>query len=441
MNKKINSRDNNCRVQAAQIIAKIIQQQGSLDDLLKTSFERVDLKDRGFLQEICYGTLRYYYSLNHTIQSCLNKPIRNKDIDVLALLLVGAYQLFYMRIPEYAAINETVNACIALNKPWAKGLINGVLRNLKREHSDGLNSSDDEQIQFNHPQWLIQQIRQDWPAQADSILTANNQKAPMTLRVNVNKTSRSDYLSLLQQNNILAHVTQYSSCGIQLETSCDVTSLPGFSQGLVSVQDEAAQLCANLLHVDNQHKVIDACAAPGGKACHILETAPDVQLLAIEKESQRLGLIEENLQRLQLKAQCLCADASQPDRWPIDAPESSFDRILIDAPCSATGVIRRHPDIKLLRRKSDIAKLSNLQCALLINLWPLLKKGGLLLYSTCSILKCENDEVLASFLAKADDACLEPIAAEWGVASDFGRQLLPQSNAHDGFFYALLRKI
>jgi len=432
----------NCRIEAAHIIQQIRQQSGSLDDLLFQSFSRIPEKDHALLQEICYGTLRHYFSLTDTVSQYLKKPFKNKDLDIHCLLLISTYQLLFTRIPDYAVINEAVNATIKMKKKWAKGLVNAVLRNILRsqKNKSELTQSHNDEIAFDHPQWLVQKIRHHWPEDFSQIFEANNHKAPMTLRVNQQLSSRDEYLTRLKEGDIAASATAFSEEGIQLDTPCDVALLPGFDEGHVSVQDEAAQICSQLLTIENTHTVLDACAAPGGKTCHLLESAPRAKLYAIEKESQRLLKIDENLNRLHLQAECYCADASKPGTWPQALQAMQFDRILLDAPCSATGVIRRHPDIKLLRREQDIENLSSLQAALLSNLWPKLKKNGLLLYATCSILKEENDEVLASFLAKADDARLEPIEAGWGVASQYGRQLLPKINSHDGFYYSLLRK-
>lgn len=430
------------RTLAARVIAAVIQQEASLATLLPAALAQTKENDRALLQELCYGTLRHFYSLNARVSTHLAKPLRGKDSDIHAVLLLGAYQLLHTRIPPYAAINSSVNIAVALKKNWAKALVNAVLRKVQKEADAPSDNLSDDESRYDHPQWLIQMIRAAWPAQANDILAANNTRAPMTLRVNQKIQSREDYLCELTELSIPAKVTSLSDCGIQLDVPVPVDSLPGFTTGNASVQDEAAQLSADLLKLEKNQLVLDACAAPGGKTCHLLETEPGILLMTMDIDKERCDLIRENLQRLRLSAKVLVADASQPDSWWKQSCDGkTFDRILLDAPCSATGVIRHHPDIKLLRRAEDIPRLAETQLSLLKALWPLLSKDGLLLYATCSVLPQENDDVIANFLTSRKDAMVESIDIPWGIATRYGRQLFPQTGGHDGFYYVRLRKL
>jgi 16S rRNA (cytosine967-C5)-methyltransferase len=367
----------------------------------------------------------------------LDKPLRDKDRDIQGLLLCGLYQLEGMRTPDHAAVAATVGATRALNKQWAKGMTNAVLRRYLREREQ-LNRALDDAARACHPTWLYHKLRQQWPHFAPTIIEANNQQPPMTLRVNGVRLSRDDYLRTLAKEGIDAQAGAVSPQAIQLSQPRDVLELPGFAAGEVSVQDEAAQMAALLLQCAPGERVLDACAAPGGKACHILELQPALgELVAMDVDEQRLQKVAENLQRLGLSATLLTGDATAP---PDQLQSGSFDRILVDAPCSASGVIRRHPDVKLLRRESDIPQLAKHQLKILRGLWPSLKAGGMLLYATCSVLDEENSQVVQHFLSDCMDAELCANNEDWGQAVACGRQLLPTPAGHDGLFYALLRK-
>jgi 16S rRNA (cytosine967-C5)-methyltransferase len=409
----------------------------SLNQALPLQLEKVAAKDRGLLQQLCYGTLRSYPRLLAVLEQLLIKPMKDKDNDVLALMLLGLYQLEETRIPDHAAVGATVAATKALKKPWARGLTNAVLRRFQRERESLLANLDDAATAA-HPDWLYKRLVTDWPGQYSELLSANNQQAPMTLRVNTRLQPREQYLQQLQQADIPASSGSISPDAIYLDRAVEVLMLPGFESGSASVQDEAAQLAALLLAAKPGDRVLDACAAPGGKTCHILERQPQLQeLLAVDIDPARLTRVEDNLARLGLSATVMAADLSQPIA---EFPAESFDRILVDAPCSASGVIRRHPDIKVLRRESDIAQLAGEQIGILNNLWPLLKAGGTLLYATCSVLEEENSSVVKDFLAKHPDAELEIPNGNWGVQMSAGRQLLPATDGPDGLFYALLHK-
>jgi 16S rRNA (cytosine967-C5)-methyltransferase len=428
------------RAAAAEVIAKVLRGQ-SLSALLPEYSGKVDEKDRPLLKELCFGSLRWYPQIAIILKGLIEKPLREKDLEIQGLMASGIYQLMHMRIAEYAIINETVSAVGNLNRPWAKGLVNAVLRNFQRQQQNILDKEAENLVfQTAHPKWLLKKINDAWPSEiASQIIKANNQRAPMTLRVNGLHTSREDYLSTLEDAGIVASATDYSAQGVLLETPRDVTELPGFSDGDISVQDEAAQLAAHLLLLGSGQRVLDACCAPGGKTCHILESQPDLtSLLAIDLEPRRLVRVTENLERLGLEAELKAADANNLDRW---WDGKAFDRILLDAPCSATGVIRRHPDIKILRKPADIDKLAALQTQILVSLWQTLKPGGILVYATCSVLPAENDQIIRGFITSQDDAQLMPIDAIWGIATDHGRQLFPLENGNDGFYYSRLKKL
>ncbi|WP_305906418.1 16S rRNA (cytosine(967)-C(5))-methyltransferase RsmB [Methylomarinum sp. Ch1-1] len=428
----------NLRNLAAQILLRVFKDGQSLTAALESQLDKVpDGKDRAFVQAICYGVCRDYYRLDFMLRQLLSKPLRNKDRDIHMLLLLGIYQLHAMRVQQHAAVSETVAA--AKKKSWAKSLINGVLRQYIRDQEALVHRLEaDRQARFSHPEWMIEQFQRDWPAQAEAMLQANNQPAPMALRVNLRQGSREDYLRQLAAEQIEVRAGDFCETTIVLERPVNVDSLPGFADGRVSVQDGAAQLAAQLLDLQAGQAVLDMCAAPGGKTAAILEREPALKtLLAVDIDQNRLSKVEENLQRLQLRAELCVADAAQPEQW---AQGRSFDRILLDAPCSALGVIRRHPDIKWLRRESDIDKLQRLQAKILNAAWSLLKPGGVLLYATCSVLKRENEAQIESFLARHDEAAELKIVADWGQARPFGRQIISGSEQMDGFYYAKLGK-
>lgn len=429
----------NLRLIAARVIQAVINGQ-SLNDCLEPQLKQLaDGRDRALVQALCYGVCRFYIQLDVLLSYLLQKPLRAKDEDVYALLLVGLYQLMAMRMPEYAAVTETVNATTALKKPWARGFVNAILREFLRQQVSLRNKLEsDEEAHYAHPAWWIKALKTAWPSQWQDILLANNQHPPMTLRVNQRMLDRAAYLENLIAHDISAEALPHTSCGIVLAAAQNAESLPGFKEGYFSVQDGAAQLSAPLLELKPGLRVLDACAAPGGKLTHLLELEPNLQaVIAVEKDKKRLETIKENLKRLGLKAMLHCADATQVKTW---WDGEAFDRILLDAPCSGSGVIRRHPDIKLLREPEDMPRFRETQLHLLEALWPLLKPDGLLLYATCSILPTENVEVMQTFLEMHPDAKEDKINADWGAQCDVGRQILPGMDQMDGFYYARLRK-
>ena len=427
MSKKLN-----VRALAAQALAPIVAQQASLSSTLPPIQNRCPERDRGLLQNLVYGTAREWLYFQAIAKLLLQKPA--KDSTVQSLLAIGIYQLLRTRIPVHAAIAETVEAAKQLNLAHTSGLLNAVLRRFSQEQ-EAL-CANVAKYQHAHPEWLVK----DWPDDADAIMAANNQAADLTLRINARQTTRTEYLALLAAQAIEATPCAYSPVGIRLTQLNDVTSLPLYAQGGFSVQDESAQLAALLLNPAPNSIVLDACAAPAGKTAHLLEQADYQHLLAIDNEAKRVQRMHENLARLQLNfpfVNVLTADASQVQDW---AQDLTFDAILLDAPCTATGVIRRHPDIKLLRKASDVAQTVALQAQILAALWPTLKVGGRLLYATCSVLKAENEHQITSFLHHTPTAKEIPLEADWGITRPHGRQIFPSIHGGDGFYYCLLEK-
>lgn len=430
----------NPRLAAARALGAVLAGKASLGSSLPAQLDKVAARDRGLTQDLAFGAARWQPRLNLLAEKLLEKPLKAGDSDVQALLLVGLYQLLYTRIPAHAAIAETVSCAASLKKPWAKGLLNAVLRAAQRDATGLLAQMDnDPVIRTAHPRWLQKTLKACWPDHWEAICAANNEHPPLILRVNQRRTEREAYLLELQDAGIAAQACTFATEGIRLLEARDVTSLPGFAEGRVSVQDEAAQLAASLLELEPGQRVLDACCAPGGKTCHLLEQQPALAgVVALDLEEKRLQRVRENLQRLQLEAQLIAADGRATEHW---WDGQAFQRILLDAPCSATGVIRRHPDIKITRQASDIEALATLQGELLDALWPTLAVGGILLYATCSVLPQENSDNIARFLQRTPGAREIEISAAFGLAQEHGRQLLPQINGHDGFYYAKLRKV
>jgi len=430
----------NPRLAAAKALAAVLNGKASLNSSLPTQMDKVEDRDRGFTQDLAFGTARWQPRLSALAAKLLQKPFKAADADVEALLLVGLYQLLYTRVPAHAAIGETVGCADKLKKPWAKALLNAVLRNAQRESETIFAELErDPVVRTAHPRWLQKSLKAFWPEQWEAICAANNAHPPMILRVNRRHHTRDVYLGLLTDAGIAATPCVYSRDGIVLDAAADVRSLPGFAEGWISVQDEAAQLAADLLDLAPGQRVLDACCAPGGKTCHILEAEPKLAgVVGVDLEAKRLVRVRENLERLKLSAELIAADGRDTQAWWDGKP---FQRILLDAPCSATGVIRRHPDIKLTRQPDDIAALALLQGELLDAMWNTLEVGGILLYATCSTLPTENTEVIEAFLARTPGARELDLATTAGIKQPHGRQLLAQEGGHDGFYYAKLIKI
>ncbi len=402
-----------------------------MTDALPVHAGTLDARDRALVQELAYGTVRWRIRIDALLARLMRHP--PDDVFTHALLAVGLYQLMNMRIPEHAAVAATVSAAPVK----LRGLVNGVLRNAARRRGE-LEAAVDEDPSAStaHPEWLLRALQRDWPDDWQSIVASDNEPAPMTLRVNLNRTRRDEYIAALERAGIVGHMFAHTDEGVVLEAPRPVTVLPGFADGLVSVQDGAAQFAAHLLDAGPGMRVLDACAAPGGKTGHILERTPGLAgLVAVESDPERIGRIHENLARLGVPARVVLGDAARPSDWWDGTP---FDRILLDAPCSATGVIRRHPDIRLLRRASDIATFAAGQVALLEAVWPMLAPGGRLVYATCSVLRQENEGVIDAFAAAHAAVRVETIDAGWGCPTHRGRQVLPGQDGMDGFHYACL---
>ncbi|MCL1076310.1 16S rRNA (cytosine(967)-C(5))-methyltransferase RsmB [Shewanella dokdonensis] len=425
----------NLRALAATAVYAVLEQGQSLSSALPTQQQALsNPKDKALLAELCYGVMRVLPQLDQCVSACLSKPFKGKQRIIHQLLLIGCYQLYFTRIPAHAAISETAEACRQLGHESLVKVVNGVLRNIQRQQPPL--SEANSTLKYNFPAWIIKKLQAAYPEQWQQIIDNSQQRPPMWLRNNRQQQSREQYCQQLQEQAIAISVGS-SDDAIMLQNPIDVAQLPAFNAGAVSVQDGAAQWAAQLLDAQTGELVLDACAAPGGKSCHILERTPGVQLVAVDNDSKRLARVSQNLQRLGLEAQVISGDAAAINTW-WQGPK--FDRILLDAPCSATGVIRRHPDIKWLRKAADITELSQLQAQILDHCWQWLRPGGILLYATCSIMPEENHQQIMAFLARTADAELQPITASQENCS-LDWQILPGQDNMDGFYYAKLRKI
>lgn len=419
------------RTQAVMLLEKLLQQQLSLTQCFNQDTSP-------FTKAICFGVCRHYHRLQ-VIADYLC-PKKQKSLSVWLVLLVGLFQLLYIDKPAYATVQETVRVLEKLKLGWAKSFINGVLRRFCREQTTIIEAIRQQpEYIWGHPDWMLSLFQRDWPDDWSSLVVANDAHPPMSLRVNLQKLSRHSYLQQLLNQGWQAEPLPYAPAGITLHSPCTAEDLPGFVHGEVAIQDQAAQLVVPLLELEPGLRVLDACAAPGGKTCYILESEPELQAcVALDINEKRLPYIQSNLKRLGLSAIVKQGDASQPESW---WDGKMFDRILLDAPCSALGVIRRHPDIKLLRSAEHIQEVVVTQHKLLRSLWPLLNPGGILVYATCSVLRCENQQQIACFLADYPDAKLVEHASPWGRWTGYGWQILPGDHDMDGFFYAPLKKL
>lgn len=416
----------NPRRLALKILTAVVRDGQSTGQNLPPAQALCSPRDRGLLQQLVMGSLQYWFTLQAELETYLQKPLKAKDADIQCLLSLGLFQLRYTRIPAHAAISETVGLC-PKNKQWARGLCNAVLRRASQNEAAVAPTPE-------LPLWLANKVRQDWPVQQQAIFSGSQSTASMTFRA---VTDRSQLQQRLAQQGLETEPHPVIESALTVLESTDISQLESFKNGEFVVQDAAAQIAATLLAPENGELILDACAAPGGKTTHLLQLAPEAKVLALDSEASRLTRVHENLTRLKQQAEVCCGDARNSEQW---AGKTVFDRILLDAPCSATGVIRRHPDIKLLRRESDIAPLVELQQQILEHLWGRLKNGGRLLYCTCSILRDENDRQIKTFLAEHADAKEIAILSDWGMSSEFGKQLFPGDSGMDGFYYCLLEK-
>lgn len=426
------------RREAVRVLHQVMVRGRSLGDALE-SLEGLATDDRALAQELCFGVLRWYARLEALAGRLLDRPLRRKDRDVQLLLLMGLYQLLYTRIPAYAAINETVRVAGALGKPWAKGLINAVMREATRSAGARMAAIDREPCaRLSMPSWLLARLETAYPDAWEAIARASLGRPPMVLRVNLRRIDRPAYLRRLEAAGLQGRAHPLVESAIALERAVGVQALPGFEAGLVSVQDAGAQLAAPLLESRPGMRVLDACAAPGGKTGHILESGEGLHLVAVDQSQARLDRVAENLDRIGLQAELVAGEVGLLAETEFRG--GVFDRILLDAPCSATGVIRRHPDIKWLRRPEDIPALAQGQWRMLEALWPLLREGGMLLYATCSVLPEENESLIERFAARHGDCRVGSVQARAGRARSAGWQLLPGDGGVDGFYYAPLWK-
>ena len=426
------------RAEAALALADIALHGTSLREAMERHAPRLaDPRDRALLMALVSDGARWWPRYDAALDRLLDRPLRRKEPAVHALLVLGLVQLEVLELADYAAVAATVEAVRALKRPQLAALVNAVLRRWQRERATHLAALDAKpETRHAHPGWLAAAVARDWPAQADAVMAADNREPPLMLRANRRRTRRDALVERLRLDGQTAEPHAWLADAIVLPHSTDVTRLPGFADGLFAVQDGAAQIAADLADVRDGQRVLDACAAPGGKACHLLERA-DAALTALEFEPRRADRIRENLVRLRLQAELVVGDAGNPSAWWDGRP---FDRILIDAPCSATGVLRRRPDVRLHRRVDDIPALAGQQRRILAALWPLLAPGGRLLYITCSLLRAENEAVVASFLDAQADAQALPITLAAGQAAAVGWQILPGDGDLDGMYYAVLKK-
>ena len=432
------------RAAAARAVAAVASKGRRLEDAVASA--TAGGVPRPATQSIAFGTVRWFFELEACLAGLLDRPDAKQDAELRALLLVGLFQLRHGATPAHAAVSETVEATRALGRERAAGLVNAVLRRFQREQDAIVSQAHRSRAaRHAHPPWMLDAFAQDWPDRWESIAAAGNVEPPMWLRVNSRRTSRAAYLARLAGAGIAATAPEFAPDALRLDEPQDVSALPGFADGEVSVQDAAAQLAAPLLAPRPGLRVLDACAAPGGKACHLLELKPAIaELVALDVDAARAARIESNLVRLDLRATVLVADAAKPADWWDGRP---FDRILLDVPCSGTGVIRRHPDIKLLRRAADVAQFATQQSHLLAACWQLLAPGGRLLYASCSVLTAENAGVVGAFLAQEARAAdvtesarlLLPGALPWRIAGP-GCALPSGAADADGFYYACLEK-
>jgi len=413
------------RARAARAVDAVRRKGRALDEVLGAGTPPL-------VRELAFGTCRHYFSLRAAVDARLSHPLRDRDQDIYALLLVGLYQLRHTRVPDHAAVSETVAATRVLGKPWARGLVNGVLRRAAKAPPDPAS----EEERWEHPRWLIEALRTAWPDLCPELLDANNGRAPMALRVNRAKHGIPAYRALLDAAD-LPHRPGIAPASLVLEAPVPAARLPGYDAGWVAVQDEAAQLATTLLPHGPRARVLDACAAPGGKAFGMLEADPSIAVTALDTSEHRLKRLHGEADRLGHRfAKVITGDATDTTWWD----GNPFDAILLDAPCSGTGTLRRHPDIKVSRTPAEVRSAAALQRAMLGSLWAVLSSGGTLLYCTCSVLPEENDAVLEDFLAVTPDAASVPIHASWGRSTDHGRIVLPSPGGPDGFYFARVAK-
>jgi len=436
-------RGNDPRILAAQTVSKVLRRGVNLGDALGVNGHQdvLESRDKSFSRHLAYGVLRWFGALDWLASHLLKRPLKARDHDIHVLILIGLFQLWKDESTEYAAVNETAECARRLGKPWAVGLINALLRRFQREKVQWLERLDQQVDRYAHPEWLVNAIQADWPEEWKAILEANNQQAGMWLRINRARAEPETVSNQLRQAGFETRQHQQANDAIEVIPPAPVSRLPGFSEGLWSVQDPAAQLASDWLEAQPGQRILDACAAPGGKTCHILEGTPDTCIVALDRSSARLERLKENAARLGYseseRLKVIAAEAQNVDDW---WDQVAFDRILLDAPCTTTGVIRRHPEIKWIRTPEQVEESVKAQAGLLQSLWPLLKPGGILVYATCSVLRVENSEQTSHFIENHPDAEPLPLETGYGRRAGHGCQILPGEFNMDGFYYARFRK-
>lgn len=430
------------RRQALDWLNLVLRDGRSVNDILSRAIsEDMSSSEISFAKQQLFGSLRYYHQIKGILDQLIEKPLKQKDLDIFSILVLGIYQLRFMSVPDHAAISESVELTRLINKPWASGLVNGCLRNYQRQlKALEQRLAKAKTFQFSHPNWIINQIESDWGESASSVLNANNERAPMTLRVNQQKVTRDDYRQMLLEVEMPCQLHPLATDALVLDSACDVYKLPKFEQGWVTVQDAAAQLVVDLIDLQPNMKVLDGCAAPGGKTTHILQREPSTKLTSVELSDKRIQRIEQTLQRLEMSCQLKCADILDHKAW---WDGELFDRILIDVPCTASGVIRRNPDIKLHRKKLDLVNIVDLQAEILRETWKLLKPGGKLVYATCSVFKAENENQIQSFMndhSATLDGFDNELNKQLSEHCQIGYQIFPGEQQMDGFYLCGLQK-
>jgi len=422
------------RVVAARVLDAVLHRGRSLKAELAVQLPALaDVRDRALVEAICFAVLRQPSRFESAVKSWIPRPLGRRDDELRTLLYAGFAQLDPLALPAHAAVAATVEAARALGRAHQAGMVNALLRRAQRE---GLPPGDPA---AHWPQWLRGRLARDWPDDHARILEASAQTPPLWLRVNRLRQSRDAYLLRLRESGIAARADAAAADALRLESGLAVAQLPGFADGDVSVQDVSAQRVADALALPPGARVLDACAAPGGKSAHLLERDPALRLVALDVDAARVQRVRGTFERLRIgaNARVLAADAIRLEQWWDGEP---LDAVLVDAPCSATGIVRRQPDVLLHRRESDLAPLLATQAQLLDALWKTLARGGVLLYATCSVLKAENESQVDAFLARTPDATADALDEGYGRPSGAGRQRLPGEQGGDGFFYARLRK-
>jgi 16S rRNA (cytosine967-C5)-methyltransferase len=433
-NKKKNSQ--NPRLAALQALSEVLDSNKNLTESEALSRLR-DSRDNAFARNLTYGALRWLTALEWLAARLLTKPLKKRERDVQRLVLLGLQQLWHDQTASHAAVNETAECARLLGKPWAVGLINAVLRRFQREQEQLLGKLEQTEQKYAHPVWMLKEIQQDWPDDWQSIVDANNRQAPLWLRINRQKADVKILRNDLETAGFEVGDHPFALDAISISPAAAVAKIPNFEKGWVSVQDPAAQLARDLLNPQPGDRILDACAAPGGKASHLLESCPGIELTVLDRKEKRVEQIHQTFNRLGLSATTQRADAALVDDW---WGGEKFQKILLDAPCSATGVIRRHPEIKWLRSDEQVNSVTQSQRRLMDALWSVLDENGILVYATCSLFKRENNDQVQRFIESHADAVVELPDVKWGKAEPFGRQILPGEAQMDGFFYAVLRK-